>query len=54
MSTTGHGSYSAPPQLLSFDGLLFDFDGTIIDSTDGMWTSLEAPVVEADLGTSNC
>ncbi|QKX56014.1 uncharacterized protein TRUGW13939_03114 [Talaromyces rugulosus] len=44
MSTTaGHGSYSAPPQLLSFDGLLFDFDGTIIDSTDAIvkhWHSL--------------
>jgi hypothetical protein len=29
------GSFSAAPQVLSFDGLLFDFDGTIIDSTDG-------------------
>ncbi|KKA24014.1 2-deoxyglucose-6-phosphate phosphatase [Rasamsonia emersonii CBS 393.64] len=34
MSTAGHGTYSAPPQVHSFDGLLFDFDGTIVDSTD--------------------
>ncbi|KAK0392717.1 hypothetical protein NLU13_2212 [Sarocladium strictum] len=26
-------SYSAPPQRLTFDGFLFDMDGTIIDST---------------------
>ncbi|EAW07780.1 HAD family hydrolase [Aspergillus clavatus NRRL 1] len=29
------GSFSAPPQVVSFDGVLSDFDGTIIDSTDG-------------------
>lgn len=29
------GSFSAPPQTVTFDGLLSDFDGTIIDSTDG-------------------
>ncbi|KAL5341837.1 HAD-like domain-containing protein [Aspergillus crustosus] len=27
------GSFSAPPQVLTFDGLLSDFDGTIVDST---------------------
>lgn len=36
MATTVHGSYTGSPQVLSFDGLLFDFDGTIIDSTAGM------------------
>lgn len=36
MATTGHGEYTGPAQVLSFDGLLFDFDGTIIDSTAGM------------------
>jgi glycerol 3-phosphatase-1 len=25
--------YSAPPETVAFDGLLFDMDGTIIDST---------------------
>ncbi len=30
-------SFSAPPQLLTFDGILSDFDGTIVDSTDGKW-----------------
>lgn len=29
------GSFSAPPQVHTFDGLLSDFDGTIVDSTDG-------------------
>ncbi|GAT29355.1 glycerol-3-phosphate phosphatase [Aspergillus luchuensis] len=28
------GSFSAPPQVHTFDGLLSDFDGTIVDSTD--------------------
>ena len=28
-------SFSALPQVHSFDGLLFDFDGTIVDSTEG-------------------
>lgn len=27
------GDYSAPPAQMTFDGLLFDMDGTIIDST---------------------
>jgi hypothetical protein len=40
MSATGHGSYSAPPQVATFDGLLFDFDGTIVDSTDGTYAKL--------------
>lgn len=29
------GSFSAPPQIHTFDGVLSDFDGTIVDSTDG-------------------
>jgi len=29
------GSFSAPPQTHTFDGVLSDFDGTIVDSTDG-------------------
>jgi glycerol 3-phosphatase-1 len=29
-------SYSAPPEEVTFDGLLFDMDGTIIDSTDAV------------------
>ncbi len=28
--------YSAPPEAVAFDGLLFDMDGTIIDSTDAV------------------
>lgn len=36
MTTRAHGEYTGPAQVLSFDGLLFDFDGTIIDSTAGM------------------
>ncbi|KAL4796362.1 HAD-like domain-containing protein [Aspergillus venezuelensis] len=30
------GSFSAPPQVLTFDGLLSDFDGTIVDSTEAI------------------
>ncbi|PYH44475.1 HAD family hydrolase [Aspergillus saccharolyticus JOP 1030-1] len=30
------GSFSAPPQILTFDGVLSDFDGTIVDSTDAI------------------
>ncbi|GLA65469.1 DL-glycerol-3-phosphatase [Aspergillus tubingensis] len=30
------GSFSAPPQVHTFDGLLSDFDGTIVDSTDAI------------------
>lgn len=33
--STAEANFSAPPEVLTFDGLLFDFDGTIIDSTDG-------------------
>ncbi|OQE94876.1 hypothetical protein PENNAL_c0003G09961 [Penicillium nalgiovense] len=33
-STTG--SFSAPTQVHTFDGLLSDFDGTIVDSTDAI------------------
>ncbi|KAB8220286.1 HAD-like domain-containing protein [Aspergillus novoparasiticus] len=34
--TKGQGSFSAPPQVVTFDGLLSDFDGTIVDSTDAI------------------
>lgn len=34
-SVAHSGSFTAPPQTLVFDGLLSDFDGTIVDSTDG-------------------
>ncbi|KAJ5635832.1 Glycerol-3-phosphate phosphatase [Penicillium longicatenatum] len=30
------GSFSAPPQVHTFDGVLSDFDGTIVDSTDAI------------------
>ena len=33
MGSTGEPSFSAPPETVSVHGLLFDFDGTIIDST---------------------
>ncbi len=29
-------AFSAPPEEVTFDGLLFDMDGTIIDSTDAV------------------
>jgi glycerol-1-phosphatase len=29
-------AYSAPPETVTFDGLLFDMDGTIIDSTNAV------------------
>jgi glycerol-1-phosphatase len=28
--------FTAPPQQVTFDGLLFDMDGTIIDSTEAV------------------
>ncbi|EAU38895.1 hypothetical protein ATEG_00249 [Aspergillus terreus NIH2624] len=34
--TKTQSSFSAPPQVLTFDGLLSDFDGTIVDSTDAI------------------
>ncbi|RHZ65549.1 hypothetical protein CDV55_102787 [Aspergillus turcosus] len=34
--THSEGSFSAPPQVHTFDGLLSDFDGTIVDSTDAI------------------
>jgi len=36
MSATEHESFSAQTQVHSFDGLLFDFDGTIVDSTEAI------------------
>ena len=29
-------AYSAPPEQATFDGFLFDMDGTIIDSTEAV------------------
>lgn len=36
MGSTNEGSYTAPAEEVSFAGLLFDLDGTIIDSTDAV------------------
>lgn len=36
MSSTTKETFSAPAEEHTFDGLLSDFDGTIVDSTDGM------------------
>jgi glycerol 3-phosphatase-1 len=33
---TDESSFAAPPQVHSFHGILSDFDGTIIDSTDAI------------------
>lgn len=41
-------NFSAPPSTHYFDGLLFDFDGTIIDSTDAIVKHWHT--VSADLG----
>ena len=35
-------SFSAPPEAITFDGLLFDMDGTIIDSTNAVVKHWEA------------
>lgn len=35
MSPSATESFSAPAQIFTFDGILSDFDGTIVDSTDG-------------------
>ncbi|OIW34755.1 DL-glycerol-3-phosphatase 1 [Coniochaeta ligniaria NRRL 30616] len=35
-SVDNAGGYSAPPVQVTFDGLLFDMDGTIIDSTEAV------------------
>ncbi|ETN46687.1 uncharacterized protein HMPREF1541_00874 [Cyphellophora europaea CBS 101466] len=43
MGSLGEASFSAPTEVVSADGLLFDFDGTIIDSTEAIvkhWHSL--------------
>jgi len=37
MSPSAIESFSAPAQTVSFDGILSDFDGTIVDSTDGVY-----------------
>ncbi|TQN72243.1 Glycerol-1-phosphate phosphohydrolase 1, partial [Colletotrichum shisoi] len=34
--TSTNMSYTAPPQRITFDGFLFDMDGTIIDSTEAV------------------
>jgi hypothetical protein len=44
-----HGSFSAPPQIQTFDGLLSDFDGTIVDSTDGKFQVQEPWLFHAEL-----
>ncbi|EXJ92635.1 glycerol 3-phosphatase 1 [Capronia epimyces CBS 606.96] len=36
MGSAGEYSFSAPPEVVSAHGLLFDFDGTIIDSTEAI------------------
>ncbi|KAJ5568729.1 hypothetical protein N7450_011215 [Penicillium hetheringtonii] len=36
MSPSAIESFSAPAQTVSFDGILSDFDGTIVDSTDAI------------------
>lgn len=36
MSSAATETFSAPAEVHTFDGLLSDFDGTIVDSTDGM------------------
>ncbi|EHY60420.1 DL-glycerol-3-phosphatase [Exophiala dermatitidis] len=36
MGSVSEDSFSAPPQVVSADGLLVDFDGTIIDSTEAI------------------
>ncbi|KAH8905364.1 DL-glycerol-3-phosphatase 1 [Coniochaeta sp. PMI_546] len=35
-SANNSGDYAAPPEQVTFDGLLFDMDGTIIDSTEAV------------------
>lgn len=45
-----HGSFSAPPQIQTFDGLLSDFDGTIVDSTDGKF-QVQEPSLAVSRGT---
>ncbi|KAF2401432.1 HAD-like protein [Trichodelitschia bisporula] len=40
---SSHGDFSAPPEVTTFHGLLFDMDGTIIDSTPAIvkhWTTI--------------
>jgi len=39
--------FSAPPEQVTFDGLLFDMDGTIIDSTAAVEKHWEAYVSAA-------
>lgn len=36
MGSADKGGFTAPPEQVTFDGLLFDMDGTIIDSTDAV------------------
>lgn len=36
MGSTDTGDFTAPPEKVTFDGLLFDMDGTIIDSTEAV------------------
>jgi glycerol 3-phosphatase-1 len=35
-SVSNSGNFKAPAEQVTFDGLLFDMDGTIIDSTEAV------------------
>ena len=35
-ATDFHGTFDGEPETHLFDGLLFDLDGTIVDSTDAI------------------
>ncbi|KAL2269979.1 hypothetical protein VTJ83DRAFT_2163 [Remersonia thermophila] len=52
MGSTGQGAaaFSAAPETVTFDGLLFDMDGTIIDSTSAVVKHWEA--VGKEIGVS--
>lgn len=54
MTVPPSGSFSAPQQTLTFDGLLSDFDGTIVDSTAGELSDIFTKDLIADLFNSNC
>lgn len=53
-------TFSAPAEVHTFDGLLSDFDGTIVDSTDGMkslFTTINSTVMRKltiPFPNSNC
>ncbi|OXV08086.1 hypothetical protein Egran_04151 [Elaphomyces granulatus] len=47
MSAAEQESFSAQTQVHCFDGLLFDFDGTIVDSTEGNELGVDPEVILA-------